>query len=54
MLATLMEGKMSMQSVAPEDFQRQMFQELKELEKAGDKRSIGAIGTLAQVGKIGR
>ena len=33
MLGTLMEGKMSMQKVAPEDFQRQIFQECKELEE---------------------
>ena len=31
-LAFLMEGKMNMQKVAPEDFQRQIFQELKELD----------------------
>ena len=44
-LASLMEGKTSMQKVAPEDFQRQIFQELKELEEQKTKRSIGAIGT---------
>ena len=36
-LATLMEGKMSMQKVGPQDFQRQIFQELKELEEQKTK-----------------
>ena len=32
-LATLMEGKMRMHKVAPDDLQRQIFQEFKELEE---------------------
>ena len=51
LLATLMEGKMSMQKVALEKYQEKIFGESKEAE---DKRSIGAIGTSAQVAKIGK
>ena len=46
--AGLMEGKMSVQKVALEDFQRQIFQELE------DKRSTGTCTTQAQVGKMRR
>ena len=49
-LATLMEGKMSMQKVALEDFQRQIFQELKELEEQKSKVALEQ----SQVGKIGK
>ena len=52
-LATLMEGKMSVQKVDPEDFQRQIFQELKD-GGAEDKRSVGTCATESQVGKMGR
>ena len=38
-LATLMEGKMSLRKVAPEDFQRQIFKELKELEEQTTKEA---------------
>ena len=38
LLATLMESKMSLQKVAPEEFQRQIFQELKELEDRRQKK----------------
>ena len=39
LLATLMEGKMSLQKVAPEEFRRQIFQELKELEEQKTKEA---------------
>ena len=39
-LAALMEGKMGMQKVAPEDFQWQIFQELKELEGPKTKEAL--------------
>ena len=43
LLATLMEGKMSMQKVAPEDFQRQIFLELKELEEQKTKEALELV-----------
>ena len=39
----LMEGKMNMQKVAPEDFQRQIFQELKELEEQKTKEALELV-----------
>ena len=45
---------MSMQKVALEKYQVKIFEELKELEEQRNKRIIGAIGTSAQVGKIGK
>ena len=42
-LATLMEGKMSMQRVASEDFQRQIFQELQELEEQKTKEALELV-----------
>ena len=47
-LAVLMEGKMNMQKTAQENFQRQIFQELKELEEQKTREA-----TKAQVGKMG-
>ena len=44
LLATLMEGKMSMQKVAPEDVQRQIFQELQELEEQKTKEALELLG----------
>ena len=54
LLATLMEGKMRLQKVAPEEFQRQTFPGVERAGGAEDNRSIGAIGTQAQVGKTGK
>ena len=43
-LAVLMEGKMNMQKTAPEDFQRQIFQELKkELEEQKTKEALELV-----------
>ena len=39
-LAILMEGEMNMQKTAPEDFQRQIFQELHELEEQKTKGAL--------------
>ena len=39
-LATLMEGKMGLQKATPEDFQVQIFQELKELEEQKTKEAL--------------
>ena len=53
LLVTLMVGKMRMQKVSPEDFQRQIFPGVERAGGAEDKGSFGALGTKAQVGKIG-
>ena len=53
LLATLMDGKMSLQKVALEEFPRQIFQELARVGGAEDERSTGVVGTQAQVGNIG-
>ena len=50
-LAILMEGKLSMQKVAPEKYKEKMFEELKELEEK--KTRIGTGATQAQVSKMG-
>ena len=42
-VASVMEGKMSMQKVALEDFQRQIFQELKELEEQKTKEALELV-----------
>ena len=39
-LAVLMEGKMNIQKTAPEDFQRQNFQEFQELEEKKTKEAL--------------
>ena len=44
---------MSLQKVAPEKLQEKIFQELKELEQK-TKAALGAVGTQAQVGKLGK
>ena len=49
LLAIMMESKRCLQKDAPDRFQEQIFQKLKELEE----QNIGAVGTQAQVGKIG-
>ena len=43
-LATLMEGKMSMQKVAPEQYQENIFEELKELEEQKTKEALELLG----------
>ena len=42
-LTILTEGKMNMQKVAPEDFQRQIFQELKELKEQKTKEALEMV-----------
>ena len=44
MLGTLMEGKMSMQKVAPEQYQENIFEELKELEEQKTKEALELLG----------
>ena len=54
-LATVMEVKMNMKKTAPEDFQRQIFQELNELAGgAEDKGSAGTRTKEAQFDQMGR
>ena len=53
-LAVLMEGKMNVQKTVPEDFQRQIFQKLKELEEQRTKGSAGTRPKEAQVDQVGR
>ena len=43
MLTTLMEGKMSMQFVAPEKYQVNIFEELKELEEQKTKEALELV-----------
>ena len=47
-----MGSKKSLQKDAPDVLQRQIFQELKELEEQKAKRGSGAAGAQAQIGKI--
>ena len=42
-LAIPMEGKMNMQKAAPEDFQRQIFEELRELEEQKTKEALELV-----------
>ena len=42
-LAILMEGNMNMQKAAPEDFQRQIFEELRELEEQKTKEALELV-----------
>ena len=42
-LTILMAGKMNVQKVAPEDFQRQIFQELKELEEQKTREALELV-----------
>ena len=53
-LAVLMEGKMSMQKTAPEDFHWQIFQGKQELEGQNTKGSAGTCTREAQVDRLGR
>ena len=53
-LATLTEGKMSLQKVSLEEFQRQIFQELKELEEQKTKEACELSGRRHKLGKIGK
>ena len=48
LLATLMESKRSLQQDAPEDFQSQVFQELKELKELEEQKSKEALELLGQ------
>ena len=52
LLATLMEGKMSLQKVATEEFQRQIFQELQELEEQKTKEALVLLGWSRQGPKV--
>ena len=49
-----MEGKMNMQKTAPEDFQRQIFQELKELEEQKTKEALELVHRKHKLIKWGR
>ena len=48
-LAVLMAGKMNMQKTAPEDFQRQIFQELRELEEQKTKDTLELVQRKAKL-----
>ena len=52
LLATLMEGKISLQKVAPEEFQGQIFQELTELEEQKTKEALELLGRKHKLGKL--
>ena len=52
LLAALMEGNMSMQKLAPEDFQRQIFQELKKLEQQKTKEALELLGREEKLVKL--
>ena len=45
LLANLMEGKISLQNVAPEKFQEKIFQELKGLEEQKTKEALELLGS---------
>ena len=53
-LVTPMEGKMSMQKLVPEDFQRQIFQQLTELEEQKTKEALELGRREHKFGKNGR
>ena len=50
LLATLMESKKSLQKVAPDEFQRQIFQELKELEERKSREALELLGRKHKLG----
>ena len=52
--ATLMESKRSLQKVAPEEFQKQIFQELKEVEEQKSKEALELLGRKHKLFRGGR
>ena len=52
LLANLMDGKMSLQRVAPERFQQKIFQELKELEEQKTNEALEQLGRKHKLGKM--
>ena len=52
LLATLMEGKMRLQKVAPEEIQRQIFQVLIELEEQKTKEVLEQLGRKHKLGRL--
>ena len=53
-LTVLMEGKMSMQKVAPEKYQEKFFEELKELEEQQTREALELVQRKHNFGNIGR
>ena len=52
LLTTLMEGKMSLQKVAPEKYQEKIFEELQELEEQKAKEALGLLGRKHKLEKL--